>query len=140
MKVGILSDTHIRKGRTLPLFVWDTLSDVDIILHAGDIVTKSLLEDLKIGMTHGCHGGGKNTPEKAYNVFREDNVNLIVFGHSHAPYKSFINGVLLFNPGSPTERRGQEHYSLGILTVEGDVFDVQHLFFKGSPYLSNYIK
>ncbi|NLI91805.1 MAG: metallophosphoesterase family protein [Peptococcaceae bacterium] len=160
MKVGILSDTHIRKDRTLPRFVWESLLGVDKILHAGDIVNENVLEELaliapviavggncdwwvkdlpdkiitdlgpfRIGITHGYLGKGSNTPERAYNTFSEDHVDLIVFGHSHIPYKSFHHGILLFNPGSPTERRGQPHYSLGMMTIEDGVFDVQHLFF-----------
>jgi putative phosphoesterase len=160
MKVGILSDTHIRKGRTLPQFAWEALSDVDAILHAGDIVTDSLLEDLRImaptiavrgncdwlvedlpdktisqlgslrvGITHGYLGKGSNTPERAYNAFVEEQVDIIVFGHSHIPYKSFQDGRLMFNPGSPTDKRGQPHFSLGLMIIEDGFFDVQHLFF-----------
>lgn len=161
MKIGILSDTHIRQGRTLPSIVWKTLSDADTIIHAGDIVTRALLEDLemlapviavrgncdwsltelpdriiaevgslKIGITHGASGNGKNTPEKAYNCFIQDDVDLIIFGHSHVPYKSFFDGVLLFNPGSASERRSQPRCSMGIMTVKDKrVFDIQHLYF-----------
>lgn len=160
MKVGILSDTHIRKGRTLPRFVWDALCDVDTIFHAGDLVTASVLEELallapviavrgngdwlveelpdktiiqldflKVGITHGYLGKGKNTSERAFNTFGKDKVDLIVFGHSHIPYKSFVDGVLMFNPGSPTDRRGQPHFSIGLMTIEEELFDVQHLFF-----------
>jgi len=159
MKIGILSDTHIRKGQTLPGYVLAALADTDIILHAGDITTGSVLEELsflaeviavkgngdwsinnlpsktvvsagniRIGMTHGYLGQGKSTPEIAYNTFRDDKVDLIIFGHSHIPYKSFHNGILLFNPGSPTNKRRQPRYSLGMLTIEDDIFDIQHLF------------
>ncbi|HHV63976.1 MAG TPA: metallophosphoesterase family protein [Peptococcaceae bacterium] len=160
MKIGILSDTHIRKGRTLASFVWGELEDVDYILHAGDLVTPSLLNDLallapvvavqgncdwgvdhlpekvittfgniNVGLTHGYLGSGWSTPERAFNTFQGDQVDIIIFGHSHIPYKSFKDGVLLFNPGSPTEKRGQPHYSLGIMTIEDGFFDIQHIFF-----------
>jgi putative phosphoesterase len=160
MKVGILSDTHIRKDRSLPRFVWETLEGVDTILHAGDIVSDGVIEELsliapvvavrgncdwlvenlpdqivmdlggiKVGLTHGHLGKGGSTPERAYNTFKNEQVRLVVFGHSHIPYKDFHNGILLFNPGSTTERRGQPHFSLGMLEIEGDRFDVRHLFF-----------
>jgi len=160
MKIGILADTHIRQGRSLPSFIWDSLADLDMILHAGDILTKNVLEELsllapviavkgngdwllsdlpdkiitsagniKIGITHGYLGRGKNTQDRAYNTFRGNQVDVIVFGHSHVPFKSVFNGITLFNPGSPTDRRGQPNYSLGILTVEDEVYDIQHLFF-----------
>lgn len=160
MKVGILSDTHIRKGRVLPQFVWEALVNVDMILHAGDIVSDSLLEELavlapvvavrgncdgwvgnlpekavtqlgflKVGITHGYLGKGNDTPERAYNTFLEDQVDIIIFGHSHCPYKNFHQKILLFNPGSPTDKRGQEYHSMGILIVEDKSYDIQHLFF-----------
>lgn len=161
MKIGILSDTHIYKGRSLSGFIWDALSEVEMILHAGDIVTESFLEDLKsiapvtavrgncdwqidrlpdkkicrleslrIGLTHGFQGKGKTTVERAYNTFAEDRVDLIVFGHSHIPYSALFHGVRMFNPGSPTEKRGQTYFSCGLLTIEGGKFDLQHLFFQ----------
>jgi putative phosphoesterase len=160
MKIGILSDTHIRKGRTLPEFVWETLSEVDVILHAGDIITGSLLKELellapviavrgngdwmienlpdktvfqlghlKIGMTHGCEGPGQNTPQRALNTFAHDLVDVIIFGHSHMPYKNYTSGILLFNPGSPTEKRKADFYSMGLMTIEDNAYDIQHLFF-----------
>jgi len=85
---------------------------------------------INVGITHGYLGRGKNTPERAYNTFREDQVDLIIFGHSHVPFKSVHNGITLFNPGSPTDKRGQPYYSLGILTIEDESFDIQHLFYK----------
>lgn len=159
MKVGILADTHIRGWRTLPGFVWDALDGADMILHAGDIMTENVLEDLEtiapvvavqgngdwlldlptkeivtcgkitIGITHGHLGKGGNTPERAYSMFAHDNVDIVVFGHSHIPFKSAHGGVMLFNPGSPTERRGQPHFSLGILTIEDNIYDIEHIFF-----------
>ncbi len=160
MRVGILADTHIKKDRILNRFVWESLIGVDLILHAGDIVTDGVIEELaliapviavrgncdwwvddlpdkvikdigslKVGLTHGHSGTGRNTSDVAYNTFKKDNVDIIIFGHSHIPYKSFNNGVLMFNPGSTTERRGQPHFSLGMMVVEDGFFDIQHLFF-----------
>jgi len=160
MKVVILSDTHICKGKTLPGLVWEELTDADMILHAGDVVSDSILQDIallaplvavkgncdwfisdlpdkaivdceniKVGLIHGFEGEGKNALERAYNSFINENVDIIVFGHSHMPYKAYYNGVLMFNPGSPTERRGQKDFSLGIMNVNDDYFDIEHLFF-----------
>ena len=160
MKIAILADTHMRKGRKLPEFVWETLAEVDTILHAGDIVTETHLKELeslapvvavrgngdwlidglpekavfqlgqfKIGMTHGHEGSGKTTPQKALSTFAQDRVDIIIFGHSHTPYKSYTSGILLFNPGSPTERRRSEFHSFGIMTIQDNQFDIQHVFF-----------
>ena len=48
---------------------------------------------------------------------------VVVFGHSHLPVDELgIDGQRLFNPGSPTERRGAPHRTLGRLgLVDGRV-------------------
>ena len=42
---------------------------------------------------------------------------LIVFGHSHIPLDQSGDGIRIFNPGSPTDRRRQPHGTIGLLTV-----------------------
>jgi putative phosphoesterase len=44
--------------------------------------------------------------------------DLIVFGHSHIPIDQTADGLRIFNPGSPTDRRRQPHGTLGVLRVE----------------------
>lgn len=46
--IGLLSDTHIPEvSKELPLELMDAFKGVDLILHAGDIYTSSLLDDLE---------------------------------------------------------------------------------------------
>jgi len=48
MRVGLLSDTHIPDvTKTLPHQVKEAFSDVDLILHAGDIYNFSVLDELE---------------------------------------------------------------------------------------------
>ncbi len=42
---------------------------------------------------------------------------LVVFGHSHIPYDAVEDGIHLFNPGSPTDRRRQPVGTYGELEV-----------------------
>lgn len=81
--------------------------------------TKKIIkaENCRIGIFHG-HGGSGTTLERVKRVFQSDQVDCIVFGHSHTPFNERIEDVLYFNPGSPTAKRWQEQYSFGILTVE----------------------
>jgi predicted phosphodiesterase len=45
---------------------------------------------------------------------------VVVFGHSHIPWdETGVDGQLLFNPGSPTERRRQPVHTLGTLDLAG---------------------
>jgi uncharacterized protein len=44
--------------------------------------------------------------------------DLVVFGHSHIPWDEEANGLRLFNPGSPTDRRRQPQGTLGVLELQ----------------------
>jgi uncharacterized protein len=54
---------------------------------------------------------------------------VVVFGHSHMPFNEDEDGLLLFNPGSPTWKRKAPFKSMGLLwitngEVEGEIFPV----------------
>ena len=77
------------------------------------------LDGARIGLTHGHLGRGRTTPQCALSLFTGvKGLRAVVFGHSHEPYNQAQRGVLLFNPGSPTERRRQPRPSYGFLTIE----------------------
>ena len=47
MKIGIISDTHIKpEGENLPKEIFEIFKDVDLILHAGDLVNLTVLNML----------------------------------------------------------------------------------------------
>jgi predicted phosphodiesterase len=73
------------------------------------------------------HGNGI-TVACALSLFEnQDDVNCIVFGHSHNPLltKIQVRGreVTLFNPGSPTDKRWGPHYGFGLLRIDGAHLD-----------------
>lgn len=86
-------------------------------------------EEARIGIVHGHDGRGRSTPEKALAAFDGDRVDAILFGHSHIPYRVRRDGVLLFNPGSPTDKRMNPAYSYGIVRVEGKTVRAAHRFY-----------
>lgn len=161
MFLAVLSDTHLREVRNLPSRVWESLTGVDLILHAGDVLNPGLLVDLKaiapveavrgncdgwelaslpeskiitcegirIGLTHGAFGIGRTTPERALRTFEPGSVDIIVFGHSHTPYKEWHGDILLFNPGSPTDKRREPKFSMGLIQVHDSEFEALHIFF-----------
>lgn len=69
----------------------------------------------RIGIVHGDSGTGATTPERARRTFKD--VQCVIFGHSHQPMNEQVDGVLLFNPGSPTDRRTAPSFSYGLLRV-----------------------
>ncbi|MCC6442106.1 MAG: metallophosphoesterase family protein [Armatimonadetes bacterium] len=79
----------------------------------------------KIGLAHGDKGPQRTTPLRALHTFEAGSVDCIVFGHSHRPYCQRHEKLLLFNPGSPTDRRWGPQLSYGILrleeTIQGEI-------------------
>ena len=76
---------------------------VEVSFHLG--VDAAQGDQMVRGTTPLPHGTGKK-------------VRVIVFGHTHAPCNEEVGGVLLFNPGSPTDMRFAPYCSFGILTVQ----------------------
>lgn len=103
-----IAPVHAVAGNNDDYFIQDMLGKKRILDVGG----------MKIGITHGDMGYGGNALKNAVNIFRNDDVGCVVFGHSHAPHNEVIGGVLFFNPGSPTDKRWQEYYSYGILKIQ----------------------
>lgn len=72
------------------------------------------VDHYKIGIIHGW-GDPHSLPKRMFEELGSDNVNCIIFGHSHQVYNQMINGVLMFNPGSPTDTKYAHFRSFGIL-------------------------
>jgi putative phosphoesterase len=64
------------------------------------------------------HDSGQATGRTARMHRRFPGADLVVFGHSHIPMDETGDGVRVFNPGSPTDRRRQPHGTIGLLDVE----------------------
>ncbi|MBL7117405.1 MAG: metallophosphoesterase family protein [Candidatus Syntrophoarchaeum sp.] len=57
MKVVVLSDTHAEDLADLPERILEDLEKADLIIHAGDYISKNLLEQLReLGDLKGVHG------------------------------------------------------------------------------------
>jgi len=69
----------------------------------------------KIGLIH----GQSYLSEMLKYIHREFNkkIDAIVFGHSHQPLNETRNGILYFNPGSPTDKVFSPFNSYGIIEI-----------------------
>ena len=149
-EVVVLADTHIRRGsmRRMPPAVYAALEEADLVLHAGDVVTGALLEELagfaptlavlgnndtelvgqlpeeRVLTIEGLqiamvHDSGTRKGREARLRRRFPTADLVVFGHSHIPIDAAgVDGQRLFNPGSPTERRRQPVHTFGRLRID----------------------
>ncbi|MFC1590723.1 metallophosphoesterase family protein [Candidatus Omnitrophota bacterium] len=149
-----------RSASDLPKEVYDSIKKADLVLHAGDFSEFQVLRNLerikntvavygnmdsaqlkgklkpkeiicigniKIGLIHGG-GPPSGLIEHVGREFK--NVDAIVFGHAHSPTNLVRDGVLFFNPGSPTDRVFSAYNSYGILhvsesSVKGDIVRIE---------------
>lgn len=123
------------------------LERAGLILHAGDLLDVSVLEELSRhapvravkGNVDGpemdlpetlefevggvpvamIHDSGAKKGRRSRVGRRFPGARVVVFGHSHIPLLEDEDGLLLFNPGSPTDRRRQPEHTFGLLWFEG---------------------
>jgi hypothetical protein len=85
----------------------------------------------RVGVVHG-DSPALPTLDRARAEFVDEEVDLIVFGHSHKPLHRREGSLVLFNPGSPTDRRAEPRYSYGrlLLDAQGHL-DAEHVWLDG---------
>lgn len=82
---------------------------------------------LRIGLVHG-HGDKKTTEQRAVEAFADEQVDAVIFGHSHIPVIKYFKGTLLMNPGSPTDKRKLPFYSFITLKIGDELLPELVLF------------
>ena len=139
MLIGLLSDTHVRisghhvslstlTSSELPPQVREAFRGVDLILHAGDIYSLPVLDDLetvapvlaaegdddpfditidkRVKPTQTITVDGVTIRMSHYGEWIEDSKkktpDIIVYGHTHHGKLEDRNGTIRINPGSPT--------------------------------------
>jgi uncharacterized protein len=82
------------------------------------------LDGVRFALTHILADAA--TREKAAIAAAPD-ADVFVYGHSHIPWNAFTpGGMQLLNPGSPTDRRMQPHYTVMTAVADaGELRDVQ---------------
>jgi hypothetical protein len=74
--------------------------------------------NLKIGVTHGHLGGNREALKNVISSFKDDKMDVVIFGHSHQAYNERVEGTLYFNPGSPNDTVKAKIFSYGLITIE----------------------
>jgi putative phosphoesterase len=144
---AVIADTHVpRRARMLPATLIPHLEHANLILHAGDLMDPTLLEGLAAYAPTRAVRGNLDPPEAGLHETLEfefggvrvamihdsgpkkgrrsrmkrrfPQARVIVFGHSHIPWLEDEDGLLLLNPGSPTDKRGQPDHTFALLRAE----------------------
>ena len=147
--IGLISDTH---GLVRPE-VHSALAGVEVILHAGDVGGREILDELSLiapvravyGNTdpidhprlveslvhdvdgvaiHVSHGHEVGSPNPARLVARYPYA-VLVYGHTHRPLITRIGDQLIVNPGAAGARRFDLQPSVARLTIEDGRAEVE---------------
>ena len=130
IKIGLIADTHIpTRLRELPARIFEIFQGTDYIIHAGDYVRVSVIDELQsIAPVIGCVGNMDpsdirtklppiatlevekkiilvihdlwGNPKRLEGINKKQ-VDVIVHGHSHKATIQKEENVLIINPGSP---------------------------------------
>lgn len=145
MKLAILSDTH---GLLRPQ-VLEHLQDADAILHAGDINTQAVVDQLEaraplyIVRGNNDRDWAQSIPHHLtvtlegvtfYMVHNRkdvpaglDHVDVVVYGHSHKYAQEERDGVLWLNPGSCGPRRFHQDITMAMAELQGGRCQVEQI-------------
>ena len=148
MKIGVLSDTHLdRVTSDLQKIYERHLIDMDMILHAGDFVSPQIVEFLsrndfngvcgnmdpmevkqilpnkkvielgpfRLGLIHGW-GSSNGLEERIRTEFQD--VDVIVYGHSHRAANHINDDILFFNPGAAIGYTSSSVNTIGFLEID----------------------
>ena len=147
IKIGVISDTHNFFDPKISGF----FQGVEHILHAGDIGLPSILLELQEIAPVTAVSGNTDDPGFNYphtEVVRlggrrflihhivqphhlsdslkarmlREKADVVIFGHTHKPYRQVVNGILFFNPGYAGNSRFGMDRSVAVLSVgEGEL-------------------
>jgi len=156
MLVGVISDTHIPdRAIELPEAVFEVFRNVELILHAGDLTSMEVMNDLetiapvecvqgnmdrrygvdnprsrvleigsyRVGLIHGEVYPRGDTQQLRY-LGLELGADVLISGHTHQPFITELEDMLLLNPGSPTVPRLTDP-SVMILEIDGEKLDAR---------------
>ena len=145
-KIGVISDTHMsRPTDDFKVTIAKVFSDVDMIIHAGDMTgllvheflsnwdlravsgnmddydLSAILPEKRIEEIAGrrvgiIHGRGSPVWIERFVLDKFEDVDIIIFGHSHIPLYQKKGDVTMINPGSYRSSK-----TVGILELKEEI-------------------
>ena len=143
MLIGLISDTHITpKMGKLPEKIFEIFDGVDLILHAGDITVREVLDDLsRIAPVTAVLGNNDKLDLEKYELIEVEDkkillvhgdkkdlhdfglkygADIVVSGHTHSPNHEIVNGMHLINPGSSNKPIDSDS-SVALLKIDDEI-------------------
>lgn len=151
MKIGLLSDTHTKKGRSQKIIDHLKGEGAEFLIHAGDIVKPEILEQLKASglryiAVYGNNDAALHEYHNKYNLVQEPHyfklsgvkfklmhlpfymsadAEVVIFGHTHVFECDFKTKTLFLNPGEACAR-DKPYSSCAMLEISDAIFNVTH--------------
>jgi putative phosphoesterase len=144
--IGIISDTH---GMIYPN-IFKVFKDVDLIIHAGDIVGENILADLGTISEVLAVAGNMDTDSLSEKLNKEIDMevdgikinishkteipikgyNVVIRGHTHKPVINSFGKTLFINPGSANKEKSIPigKPSVAILQIDKGKIDAKLIF------------
>lgn len=150
MKIGIISDTHGNMSsikKTIPqlrkcdliIHAGDCVDDAEYLYYATDVEVKSVkgncdlytspesyelifnINGKKFFLCHGHYYDVKYGLDSLLKFAKENDIDIVVFGHTHIPLYKVIDNIIFINPGSTIYPRAGSNKSFGILTLKENI-------------------
>lgn len=80
----------------------------------------------RIALYHRLYEGGRMTKE-GWHFLDRVRPDVCVYGHTHQPKAEWLDGMLLFNPGSAGPKRFTLPRAVGLLVLGTDRVEPQHI-------------
>lgn len=77
-----------------------------------------VFENTKVYLTHGHHFSVKMGLSRLLQYGIYNDIDIICFGHTHQPFLSEVEGILMINPGSLSKNKYHNNASYAILSIE----------------------
>ena len=134
MKIIVFADSHTDVPTMLAVV---KLEQPDVILHLGDHIADGIelqkntdiriclvkgntdqessgsveelftFENTRVYMTHGHVYKVQDGLEELCEAGARNNADIVLFGHTHRPFLSYINGIWVMNPGQIGRKLGE---------------------------------
>ncbi len=152
VRIGVISDTHNFFDPRIPAL----FEGVDLILHGGDIGNHSIILQLEAiapvtAVLGNTDDSGLRFPqtevveiegrkflvhhivnpralaEPLQERIAHEQPEVVIFGHSHKPFRETIGGIIFFNPGYAGHSRFGMERSVAILRCDKKGIVARHL-------------